>query len=148
MERLAIVEYLSDSHKATVALRNKVLREPIGLVFSEQDLKNEADAIHLAYFNQNEQGEEILVGACFLTPYKDDTLKLRQMAVDPKFHKQGIGRKLIAFAEKVTKDKGYKYLYLHARAVALEFYIKQNYTQLGDEFIEVGIPHYEMIKEL
>lgn len=148
MERFIVVDYLSDLHKDTITLRNKVLREPLGLVFSEDDLKGEENAIHLAYLTEGKEGKEVLAGACFLTPYKDDTIRLRQMAVDPQYHKQGIGRKLITFAEKTAKEKGYKYIYLHAREVALDFYKKQNYTLESDVFYEVGIPHYEMIKEL
>lgn len=147
MENLRIVDYLSQEHASTITLRNKVLREPLGLIFSEQDLEDEAQAIHLAYFT-NQNAINFLAGACFLTPHKEDTLKLRQMAVDASCQGKGIGRKLIAFAEQVALERGYSYLYLHARKEALNFYIKQNYKQVSDEFFEVGIPHYEMIKEI
>lgn len=147
MENLRIVDYLTEDHKKTIHLRNQVLREPLGIKFTEQDLADEANAIHLAYFIDKED-EEYLVGSCFLTPYNDKTLKLRQMAVHPSSQGQGIGHKLITFAEQIAKEKGYTYLYLHAREEALGFYKKQNYKQESDVFEEVGIPHYEMIKEL
>ena len=37
--------------------------------------------------------------------------------------------------------RGYTRIYMHARAVALEFYKKQGYEIFGDEFIEATIPH-------
>lgn len=37
---------------------------------------------------------------------------------------------------------------LHARDVAKGFYRSMQYRVVGDEFTEVGIPHYHMEKEL
>jgi predicted GNAT family N-acyltransferase len=37
---------------------------------------------------------------------------------------------------------------LHARANAVNFYAKYAYRIVGDEFEEVGIPHFKMIKRL
>jgi predicted GNAT family N-acyltransferase len=37
---------------------------------------------------------------------------------------------------------------LHARSTAVPFYAKLGYECVGDEFIEVTIPHWEMRKAL
>jgi hypothetical protein len=37
---------------------------------------------------------------------------------------------------------------MHARKTAVGFYEKQGYEILGDEFLEVSVPHYEMRKKL
>jgi predicted GNAT family N-acyltransferase len=137
--------YGSEEHKATIALRNKILRDPIGLVFSEQDLKDEENAYHVGCFSWK-SGE--LMGCCFLTPHTDITIKLRQMAVDSSYQHMGIGGKVITFAEELAKEKGFEYVYLHARKEAVGFYQKYGYTLESDEFIEVGIPHFEMIKKI
>ena len=145
MMNVKIIEYLSSEHQETINLRNQILREPIGLIFSEQDLNDEKDAFHIGCFlSKNDK----LVGACFLTPHTDVTLKLRQMAVDSGYQKMGIGSKLITFAEEFAKEKGYQHIYLHARKEALEFYKKLGYTVESEEFTEVGIPHFEMLKKL
>lgn len=139
------LKYLSEEYYEAVELRNKVLREPIGLEFTDNDLKDEKNAIHIGcYLSKKEK----LVGACFLTPLTDVTMKLRQMAVDTSYQKIGIGRELISFAENLALKKGYKYMYLHARKEALGFYQKLGYEREGEEFVEVGIPHFEMLKKL
>lgn len=139
------VIYGSEEHKATIALRNKILRDPIGLVFLEQDLKDEEDAFHIGCFSWK-SGE--LIGCCFFTPLSDTTIKLRQMAVDTAYQQIGIGSKVISFAEELAKEKGFEYVYLHARKEAVEFYKKHGYTLESDEFMEVGIPHFEMLKKI
>lgn len=139
------LKYLSNEYYEAVELRNKILREPIGLEFTDNDLKDEKNAIHIGcYLSKKEK----LVGACFLTPLTDMTMKLRQMAVDTSYQKIGIGRELISFAEDLALKKGYKYMYLHARKEALGFYQKLGYEREGEEFVEVGIPHFEMLKKL
>lgn len=139
------LKYLSEEYYEAVELRNKILREPIGLEFTDNDLKDEKNAIHIGcYLSKKEK----LVGACFLTPLTDMTMKLRQMAVDTSYQKIGIGRELISFAEDLALKKGYKYMYLHARKEALGFYQKLGYEREGEEFVEVGIPHFEMLKKL
>ena len=143
MNQVRVVEYLSFEHKQTISLRNRLLREPIGLVYSDQDLEDEKHSVHVAYFADN--GD--VIGACFYLPYADDTIKLRQMAVDSTIQKQGVGRKLIAFVQEEAQSAGYNKIYLHARKEALGFYKKLGFKVIGEEFIEVGIPHYEMLKE-
>lgn len=143
MIEVRVVDYLSEEHQQTVSLRNKILREPIGLQYSEQDLEDEKEAQHVACFLDDK-----LVGACFYIPYKKDTIKLRQMAVDSSIQKQGIGRILIEYVENLAKNEGYTHIYLDARKEALYFYQKLGFQLIGDEFIEVGIPHYEMLKNI
>lgn len=144
MTKVIAVEYLSSEHKKTIGLRNRLLREPIGLVYSDQDLVDEKHAIHVACFSDDNE----IVGACFYLPHTEDTIKLRQMAVDSTIQKQGVGSKLIEFVEKTAKEEGYTKIYLHARKEALDFYKKLGFQIIGDEFVEVGIPHYEMLKEI
>lgn len=145
MMEVKTIEYLSDEYRASLELRNRILREPIGLKFTEQDLINEKDVFHIACFlpKQNK-----LVGACFLTPHTDITMQLRQMAVDSNYQKIGIGREIILFVEIFAEKKGYKYMYLHARKEAVAFYEKLGYEKESGEFMEVGIPHYEMLKNI
>ena len=47
---------------------------------------------------------------------------------------------LIDSTSSLTINAGTR-IYMHARAVALEFYKKQGYEIFGDEFIEATIPH-------
>ena len=55
---------------------------------------------------------------------------------------------MMAFAENIARDRGYKRMMMHARDTAIGFYEKYGYRVKGDEFIEVNIKHHVMQKEL
>lgn len=136
----SLLVYNGAEYKAMVDLRYEVLRKPLGLIFSPEELAKEKDDLLLGVFD-----DERLVGCCILSP-SGNALKLRQMAVDPYRQKAGIGKALLNFAETVAKEKKYPTIQLHARETAVSFYLKAGYTVSGNTFIEVGIPHYRMEK--
>lgn len=140
-----IIEYKSAEYDKMVALRYEVLRKPIGLTFSEEDLKRDKDDILITgCFPETED----IAGCCILSPVNKQTVQLRQMAVAGCHQGRGVGRELLMYAEQVAKTFRYEYVYLHAREVAVDFYKKQGYTVESDLFVEVGIPHFEMLKKL
>jgi predicted GNAT family N-acyltransferase len=73
---------------------------------------------------------------------------MRQVAVDTAIQQQGIGKKLIAFAEKFAKENSVTHIECNARETAVPFYQKMKYEVVGAPFLEVGIPHFFMQKEL
>ena len=137
------IEYGSKAYKQTVDLRYEVLRKPLGLRFSTEDLMNDQNDILCVC-----DVDGIIAGTCILSKVDNTTLRLRQMAVDYHFQGSGIGRKLILFAEQKAKELGYSKIAIHARKVVAEFYFKLKYKQLGEEFIEIGIPHYSLEKTI
>ncbi|SHE97829.1 GNAT family N-acetyltransferase [Dysgonomonas macrotermitis] len=136
-----IVEYGSKKYNLAVDLRYELLRKPLGLVFSEEDLKRDKEDI---LFVGDKDG--IIIGTCILSKIDKDTVQLRQIAIDYHFQGNGAGRNLVEFAEKTAADLGYSKIILHARKVVVEFYEKQEYSLVGHEFTEVGIPHITMEK--
>lgn len=126
-----------------INLRYKILREPLGLTFSDEYLEKDRNDILCACFEKN-----IMIGCCILTKVNSSTLQLRQMAVDNIHQKAGIGCKLLAFVQLLTKENGFSCIILHARATAVRFYEKNGYVKQGEEFTEVGISHFKMIKHL
>jgi len=140
---LKIIEHNSNEYAQMVDLRMQVLRIPLGLSFTKEDLAKEKNDILIAAFENN-----ALMGCCVLTQRDEATLQLRQMAVAPQQQKTGIGTAILQFAEKVAAQKGYTVLMMHARNIALPFYEKCGYTKTGNAFIEVTIPHYKMEKKL
>ncbi|MBF0577100.1 GNAT family N-acetyltransferase [Dysgonomonas sp. GY617] len=145
MMELKLITYQSPEYDEMVALRYSVLREPLGLVFTKEDLlKDENDLLLVACLPKSER----IVGCCILTPLNEHTVQLRQMAIAPFMQGKGLGAQLLQFAENTAKDLQHRYIYLHARKIAVDFYKKHNYTIEGDQFTEVGIPHFEMLKQL
>lgn len=126
-----------------VNLRMKVLLDPVGIPRSYVDAaKEKADVLIGAFENKQ------LIGCCILTHVDDNTLQLRQMAVDNNLQKKGIGAAIVAFAEELAKEKGYRLLMMHARNSVLDFYRKSGYSISGEQFFEVGIGHHRMEKKL
>jgi ribosomal protein S18 acetylase RimI-like enzyme len=142
-----VIEYGSSEYKQMVALRDIVLRQPLGLSYSKEYLEQEINDQLLGCF-VNKEENEILCGCCILTPVNKDMIQLRQMAVDPEQQRSGIGRQLIEFAEQQAMRDNFTQVMLHARDVAVGFYQKLGYHVQGDGFTEVGILHYEMTKRL
>jgi predicted GNAT family N-acyltransferase len=127
----------------SLILRYKILRIPLGLTFSATDLAKDRDDIHIGLFD----GEQLLA-SLILTDAGDGTVKMRQVAVEDTRQGLGLGRELVKYADDYAREKGYKLIHCHARDTAKEFYLKQGYRVVGDEFTEVGIKHYYMEKGL
>lgn len=140
---LKILDHGSHEYRQMVKLRDDVLRKPLGLGFTPQELEEEKDNMLIAAFE-----EEDILGCCMLVEENPQTVRLRQMAVLNDLQGKGIGRALMNFAENIARDQGYKILAMHARKNAIGFYEKMGYKVAGDEFLEVTIPHYLMEKQL
>jgi predicted GNAT family N-acyltransferase len=140
---LKIIDHGSKEYKEMVELRYQVLRKPLGLSFTEEDLAAEKNDILIGCFDDDK-----LEGCCILTQTDPKTVRLRQMVVSAGLQGKGIGRVLMSFAENIARDRRYRRLTMHARKSAVGFYEKNGYKVAGPEFEEVTIPHFEMEKDL
>jgi predicted GNAT family N-acyltransferase len=140
---LKIIEHNSPEYDKMVALRYEILRKPLGLEFTKDELAKECNDILIGAFD-----DDRLLACCMLTAVSADTCRLRQMAVHNSLQGKGIGATMMNFAENVARDRGFKTLTMHARKTAVGFYEKLGYRIHGEEFEEVTIPHFEMRKKL
>jgi ribosomal protein S18 acetylase RimI-like enzyme len=140
---LKIIEHGSPEYQRMVKLRLDILRKPLGLGFTQEELDSEKENILLAAFE-----DEDVLACCMLLEEVPGTARLRQMAVLNDLQGKGIGRALMNFAENVARDQGFRKLRMHARKNALGFYEKMGYKVKSEEFTEVTIPHYVMEKDL
>jgi GNAT superfamily N-acetyltransferase len=137
------IDHGSEEYQLMVKLREDVLRKPLGLSFDTEELEKEKNEILIAAFD-----EEDIIGCCILTDIGMQKIRLRQMAVHDSVQGKGIGASIMSFAENIAKDKGYKFMVMHARDTAIGFYEKFGYKVKSDEFEEVGLSHHIMEKEL
>lgn len=146
MEQLIIcqIEFGTPEYDQAVALRYEVLRKPLGLEYTPEQLAQEYDQIHLCAYDAAYR----LLGYLNLTPQSPEVFKMRQVAVAPEAQGKGIGAKLVSASEQLARQLGARRIALHARQTAVPFYLKLNYQIEGDPFEEVGIPHRYMAKEL
>lgn len=140
---IRIIDHGSADYKKMVDLRMDILRRPLGLTFSAEDLEKEKQDLLIGAFEEDE-----LLACCILTKIAEDTCKLRQMAVRPKSQGTGLGAAMMNYAEQLAKDAGYKKMVMNARKTAKGFYEKLGYEIEGDEFVEVTLPHFYMQKNI
>ena len=131
-------------YKASLQLREAVLRAPLGLSLTEDELADEPHCAHLGGFD----GAGRLVAILLLKPLNAHTVKMRQVAVQPGLQGGGIGAKLVAFAEAFASERGFKTMMAHARGTAVEFYLGLGYASSGEPFIETTIPHILVSRKL
>jgi ribosomal protein S18 acetylase RimI-like enzyme len=137
------IDHGSKLYHQMVQLRLDILRKPLGLSFTKEELDKEKDDILIGSFDEDQ-----MLGCCILTKIDDSRIRLRQMAVQKKLQGKGIGESIVSFAENIARDKGYKILMMHARDTAIGFYEKYGYVVKGDQFIEVKTNHHVMEKRL
>ena len=140
---LKIIDYGTEEYRQMLQLRDEILRKPLGLNFSKEELEREKQHMHMAAYE-----DERMLGCCMLVEEGPETVRLRQMAVVNDVQGKGIARALMQFAENLARDRGYKKITMHARKNASGFYEKMGYRKRGDEFTEITIPHVVMEKEL
>jgi predicted GNAT family N-acyltransferase len=140
---LKIIDHGTVEYQQVIRLRKEILRQPLGLTFTDEELEKEKSNLHIAAFEDDQ-----MLGCCMLVEEEPQTVRLRQMAVINDLQGKGIGRALMQFAENLARDRGYKKITMHARRNAIGFYEKMGYKKIGEAFEEITIPHFVMEKEL
>lgn len=138
-----LIQHGTAEYEETVALRDTILRKPLGLVFTAEQLGSEAADLHLACYLDGS-----LVGCLILTAQDASTVKMRQVAVVEALQGWGIGTAMVLRSEQIARDHGYAVMKLNARMAAVPFYERLGYECIGEPFEEVTIPHHTMIKQL
>ncbi len=140
---LKVVDHNSPEFWSAVELRRKVLRQPLGLDFTPEELAAEGDYIHCVLID-----DEGVVATATGTDFGDGSVKIRQVAVTNQLQGKGYGREIMLFAEGIGRQRGFHTAILHARAAVVDFYLRLGYELYDEPFVEVGIPHRKMRKGL
>lgn len=143
MYELQVIDVQHALYKDIVMLRHDVLRKPLGLSITEDDLHDDRNQYIVVA-----TAEQITVGCLLIQILSKDKVKFRQMAILPDYQKKRIGQGVIEYAENFCRLNNYTSIELHARVYARYFYEKLGYQTIGNEFIEVGIQHIKMLKLL
>ena len=136
-----VITYNTSDYEQMVQLRYDVLRKPLNLEFTSIELAKDENAILLGCFE-----EELIKSCALLIPLSVTAIQLKQMATSSAIQRMGWGSALVRFAEETALSMGYQKIILHARQVAIPFYLKNRYECFEEPFTEVGIPHIKMQK--
>ncbi|MEZ5828773.1 MAG: GNAT family N-acetyltransferase [Hyphomicrobiales bacterium] len=133
----------SNLYAQALALREALLRKPLGLTVTAEELADDAERQHFCAVSCG-----AVVGTVSLRPLDESTLHLKQMAVVEARRKAGIGTRLVTHAESWAAGGGFRLMVIHARIGAEGFYSRLGYAEEGERFDENTIAHVRMIKRL
>jgi predicted GNAT family N-acyltransferase len=80
--------------------------------------------------------------------FVDGVGKLERICILEPYRKFGLGKIIIHELEKIAEEQGVSQVKLHGQTQAEGFYLKLGYQTSSDVFMEDGIPHIIMRKEL
>lgn len=124
-------------------LREDMLRKPLGMILSHEDLLYDHLFTHAGAFVQGH-----LVGCLIWRNINEGCVQIKQVCVHSSYQGRQIGSSLMKYAEQEIRKVGMQEIMLHARCNAWSFYQRLGYSFTSDEFKEVGIIHREMRKYL
>jgi GNAT superfamily N-acetyltransferase len=128
-----IITHGSHEYKKCVDLREGILRKPLGLAFTCDELEKEKAHIHIGGFMG-----DILCATAMLVP-QGTLLKMRGVVVREDLQGQGIASAMMKFCEDYALENGFHEIYCHARETAVLFYRKNHYLPEGEPFMETTI---------
>lgn len=140
---IRVAAHSSPEYWQEVELRRRILRNPLGLDFTEEELSKESAETHIVALD----GDRV-VGCLVMVPQNCSIVKMRQVAVEPELQGQNIGSLMVGASEDWAKQSNYSQIELNARDTAVNFYLRLGYKIVGEPFVEVTIPHRKMVKDL
>lgn len=124
------------------AIRQTVFVEEQG--FDEEFDSLDAVSTHVVLFLSRQP-----VACCrFFALEQPGAYKLGRIAVLKPYRGQNLGRAIMQKAEAILKADGAKTLVIYAQAHAQGFYQKLGYAAVGELFLEEGVPHRRMEKQI
>ncbi|KGR76749.1 hypothetical protein CD29_16550 [Ureibacillus manganicus DSM 26584] len=78
----------------------------------------------------------------------DEYGKLERICLLEKYRNLGLGKVIVKALEEIAKEKGVLKVKLHGQTHAEGFYHRLGYQTASDIFMEDGIPHVLMTKQL
>jgi predicted GNAT family N-acyltransferase len=104
----------------------------------------DAGCVHAVAFDA--QGQALGTGR--LLPLPEGVMKLGRLAVLRSQRGRGVGQALLQALLAAARAEGARTVMLHAQQSAASFYLAAGFQPHGDEFMEAGIPHLEMVLAL
>ena len=139
-----IVRQARDSAEVNAALE---LRERVFVGEQGVSLEADRDGLDPQALQVVALDGERVVGTCRLL-FAGDVARLGRMAVEPALRGTGIGAEVLAAAERLAAGRGAQIVRLHAQTDALSLYERAGYEPRGERFMEEGIEHLTMEKDI
>ncbi len=129
--------------EAALAVRMRVFVAEQSVPAEEELDDEDATATHVIA-----RHNELVVGTGRMLIRAEGTCQIGRMAVDQPWRRQGVGGQLLLYLEQEARSQGMSQVMLHAQEYVKDFYAAHGYLERGELFLEAGIPHIEMRKEI
>ena len=103
----------------------------------------ESSSIHFLVKDQDQP-----IAAARLRQIDGNVGKVERVCVLKPYRGKNLGLLIMEKIEDYAKEHGLKKLKLHAQSYAIPFYEKLSYTTTSPEFLDAGIPHRAMEKDI
>jgi predicted GNAT family N-acyltransferase len=140
-----LVETAADLEGA-IAVRMRVFVGEQGIPADVEvdDADTAPDTVHAVALRDG-----VVIGTGRLLPDVDDRgPHIGRMAVEQQWRRYGVGGQVLDFLEAHARSLGFAQITLHAQEYVKSFYAAHGYREVGEMFLEVDIPHREMVKDL
>jgi predicted GNAT family N-acyltransferase len=128
--------------EAAFALRRQVFCDEQGVALEDELDARDDEALHIVALDDG-----VLVGTCRLL-VDGDTVTLGRMAVARAERGRGLAGQLLAEAEARARELGARRIMMAAQVSARRVYERAGYEPYGEVFLDAGIDHVMMAKEL
>jgi GNAT superfamily N-acetyltransferase len=140
-----------------ITLRHRMLRQGLPIVEAHFPGDDRPSTRHAGAFAN---GQAVCCATLMVQPWEGETAwRLRGMATDPTMQRTGIGREVLQFLtdwvltesppEALINGTPTRLFWCNARTPALEFYRRQGWTVVSDEFeIPTAGPHRNMVRRV
>jgi len=125
------------------ALRIRVFVEEQGVPRDIELDEADATAFHAVALQGN-----VVVGTGRLLVDSPTEARIGRMAVEQLQRRHGVGGQVLVFLEQEARRRGVRRVTLHAQAYVKTFYAGHGYREQGPPFMEAGILHVEMVKDM
>lgn len=112
---------------------------PVHLELDEHD----DSAVHFIAYDS-----EMPIGAGRIRMPEEGIAKVERVCILPQYRGKHLGNLMMNKMEAHAKEVGLTTVKLNAQSYAIPFYEKLNYEIISPEFLDAGIPHRAMKKEL
>ncbi|WP_409368080.1 GNAT family N-acetyltransferase [Lysinibacillus sp. 38-6] len=130
-------------HADAFAVRKKVFVEEQGVPLHLECDAYDATATHFIMYEDNEPA-----GAARLRTIEDHTAKIERVCILQNQRGKKLGALIMKEMENYAVSIGLQKLKLHAQSHAVPFYEKLGFTVTSPEFMDAGIPHRAMEKNI
>ncbi len=106
--------------------------------------RTDRDAVHV--IARDATGEAIAAGRYYTA--EPSTVQIGRMAVLAPHRGRGVGALVLETLVAEAQRRGFRNAHLHAQTHAREFYIKNGFTDDGEQLWDAGILHQPMTRRL